>query len=157
MNLFAFDAPAFHPIYATTFLLHFFHHIIIEDRTFDSTIGLLLNASPLSRHTAIVRFWTVNSVVKSCTLKWAHSRTQPWGNPVPYQCPSCRCIQAWDQRGQGPSSEVGRDVTMQCSYEGEHGRCTARLTFTKPQLPYKTLKLPEGVWIALGHTKSDLL
>ena len=26
-NLFAFNAPAFHPIYATTFLLNFFQHI----------------------------------------------------------------------------------------------------------------------------------
>lgn len=156
-NLFAFDAPAFHPIYATTFLLNFFHYMIIEDRTFGSAIGLLLNTSPLSRHTGIVRFWTVDAVVKSCTLKWAHSRTQPWGEPVPYQCRSCHCIQAWDQKGQGASSELGRDVTMRCSYKGENGQCPECLLFTKSSIPYKTLKLPEGVWIAFGLPKSDFL
>ncbi|KAH9016703.1 hypothetical protein EDB85DRAFT_1898010 [Lactarius pseudohatsudake] len=156
-NLIGFDTPAFHPIYAATFLLNFFHYIVIEDRTFGSAIGLLLNTSPLSRHTGIVRFWAVGSVVKSCTLKWAHSRTQPWGKPVPYQCPSCRCIQAWDQKGQGGSSELRGDVKMRCSYKGENGRCPQCLTFETPSTPYKALKLPEGVWVAFGLPKSDFL
>ncbi|KAH8976386.1 hypothetical protein EDB86DRAFT_2841066 [Lactarius hatsudake] len=156
-NVIAFDTPAFHPIYATTFLLNFFHYIVIEDRSFGSAIGLLLNTSPLSRHTGIVRFWAVGSVVKSCTLKWAHSRTQPWGKPVPYQCTSCRCIQAWDQKGQGASSELRGDVKMWCSYKGENGRCSQCLTFDMPLTPYKALKLPEGVWVAFGLPKSDFL
>lgn len=154
--MFAFNTPAFHPIFATTFLLNFFHHIIIEGRAFNSAIGLLLNTSLLSRHTGIVRFWTVDTVVKSCTLKWAHCRTQPCGTPVLYQCPSCRCIQAWIQKGKGPSSEVGRDVTMRCSYKGVNGQCPGRLTFHQPS-PYKTLKPSEGTWIAVGISKSDFL
>ncbi|KAH9014023.1 hypothetical protein EDB85DRAFT_2215399 [Lactarius pseudohatsudake] len=61
-NLFAFDAPAFHPIYAATFLLNFFQHIVIEGRSFDSAVGLLLNTSALSRHTGIKRFWSRGEV-----------------------------------------------------------------------------------------------
>lgn len=156
-NLFAFGAPAFHPIYATTFLLNFFHYVIIDDRSLGSAMGLLLNTLPLARHTSIVRLWTVDAVVKSCTLKWAHSRTQPWGEPVPYQCESCHCIQAWDQRGQGASSEIGRDVTMRCSSKREYGRCDKYLKFKKPSDPYKTVKLPEGVWVAFDVLKSDFL
>ena len=155
--MFAFEALAFHPIYATTFLLNFFHYVIVDGRSFESAIGFLLNTSPLARHTSILRFWTVGAVVKNCTLKWAHSRTQPWGEPVPYQCESCRCIQAWDQKGKGPSSEIGRDVIMRCSFSGENGRCEKYLEFNKPSDPYKTIKLPEGVWVAFDIPKSDFL
>jgi hypothetical protein len=153
-NLFSFNAPAFHPIYAATFLLSFFQHMIIEGRTFDSSVGLLLNNSALSHHTGIVHFWTRDSVVKTCTLVWSHSCTWPWGTLVPYQCPSCRCIQAWDQKGQG---ELGRDVTMRCSYKGENGQCPERFTAEKPSIAYKTFKLLEGVWVALGLETSDFL
>ena len=157
-NLFAFDAPSFHPIYAATFLINFFQYIIIEGRTFDSAIGQLLNTSGLSHHSGIMCFWTHNSKVKECLLKWAHSHTQPWGQPVPYQCPSCRCIQAWDQKGQGTSSELGRDVTMWCSYKDEQGQCSECLTFVRPgSTPFKPIKLSEGVWMAIGLKKSDLL
>jgi hypothetical protein len=147
--LFAFDAPAFHPIYAATFLLSFFQHIVIEGRTLDSAIGLLLNTSPLSRHTGIVHFWTRDSVVSNCTLRWAHSRTQPWGKPVPYQCPSCRCVQAWDQKGRGASSEL-------CSYKGK-GPCRESHTVLRPSDPFKSIKLSGGVWVAFGLEKSDFL
>ena len=153
-NLFAFNAPSFHPIYATTFLLNFFQLIIIEGRTFDSVIGLLLNTSALARHSGIVRFWTRDSVVRDCTLKWSHSRTQPWGSPVPYQCPSCRCIQSWAQKGHGASTELGRDVTMFCS--NKEG-CREFLKFDRPSQPFKPVKLSEGVWVALGLGKSDFL
>lgn len=158
-NLFAFDAPSFHPIYAATFLLDFFQHIIIEGRNFDSAIGLLVNNSSLSRHTGIERFWArdKDKVVKHCTLKWAHSRARPWGMPVPYQCSSCHCIQAWDQKGHGASSELARDVSMRCSYKGKQGRCRNRLTFVMPSQPLKPIKLSEGVWVAVGLEKSDFL
>jgi hypothetical protein len=160
--LFAFDAPAFHPIYATTFLLSFFQYVIIEGRTLDSAIGLLLNTSALSRHTGVVRFWTRDSVVRNCTLRWAHSRTQPCGTPVPYQCPSCGCIQAWDQKGHGPSSELGQEVTMRCSYKGKHwqgkqGPCRESHTVLRPSDPFKPIKLTEGVWVAFGLKNSDFL
>ena len=154
-NLFAFDAPAFHPILAATFLLNFFQHIIIYGRTFDSSTALLLNASPLSCHTGIMRFWTRNSVVNNCTLRWTHFRTRPWGESVPYQCPSCRCIQAWDQKGRG--AELGRDVTMTCSYKDRDEQCPGRLTFPKPSDSYKALKQSEGLWVAFGLKKSDFL
>ena len=120
-NLFAFNALSFHPIYATTFLLNFFQHIIIEGQAFDSTAGQLLNTSSLVHHTGIVRFWTHDSVVRECTLRWAHSHAQPGGKSVQYQCPRCHCIQAWDQKGHGASSELGRDVSMCCSYRGKQG------------------------------------
>jgi hypothetical protein len=142
--LFAFDAPAFHPIYAATFLLSFFQHIVIDGRTIDSTIGLLLNTSPLSRHSGIVRFWTRDLVVSNCTLSWAHSRTQPLGKPVPYQCLSCHCIQAWDQKGRGPSSELARDVIMLSSYKGKEP-CRESHTVLRPSGPFKSIKLSEGV------------
>jgi hypothetical protein len=112
--LFAFDAPSFHPIYATTFLLNFFQHIIIEGRAFESSAGQLLNTSSLARHTGIVRFWTRGSMVMDCTLRWSHSHARPWGKSVPFQCPYCYCIQAWDQSGRGASSELGRDITTVC-------------------------------------------
>ncbi|KAH9018757.1 hypothetical protein EDB85DRAFT_1897002 [Lactarius pseudohatsudake] len=78
-NLFAFDAPAFHPIHPATFLLNSFQHIFIEGRSFDS-----------SREAA----------VKDCRLRWAQWRTRPWGNAVPHQCKAYGCIQAWDQKNK---------------------------------------------------------
>jgi hypothetical protein len=156
-NLFAFNAPSFHPIYATTFLLDFFQYTIIEGRTFDSIAGQLLNTSSLSRHTGIQRFWTRDLVTRHCELKWAHSRTRPWGEPVPFQCPDCRCIQAWDQKGNGASSELSRDVTIRCSYRGTKGQCTNCLTFVKSTEPFKPVKLSEGIWMAVGLEKSDFL
>lgn len=160
-NLFAFDAPSFHPIYAATFLLNFFQHIIIEGRSFDSAVGQLLNTSALSRHTGIVRFWRDGLDVRKCVLRWAHSRTQPWGRPVPYQCPSCNCVQAWDQQKIQAASSQLRDVSMRCSYKGEQGQreeaCQKYLTFDKPPGPFKAVKLSEGVWVAFGVEKSDFL
>jgi hypothetical protein len=137
--------------------MDYFLHIIIEGRTFDSVAGLLLSTSPLARHTGIVRFWTQNAVVRNCTIKWAHSRTRPWGNPVPYQCPRCHCIQAWEQKGQGASSELHGDVTMRCSYKGEGGKCGECLTFRKAPEQFKALKQPEGTWVAFGLGKADFL
>jgi len=157
-SLFAFNAHAFHPIYAATFVLDFFHYVIVDGRTFDSVAGLLFSSSPLSRHMGVLRFWTHGSVVKRCTFKWAHSRTQLLGELVLYQCPTCYCIQAWDQRSLGPSSELRQDVTIRCGYVGEQGRCTQELHFTlPPNLPFKTLKQPEGVWVAFGVEKTDFL
>jgi hypothetical protein len=156
-NLFAFDALSFHPIYATTFLLNFFQHIIIEGRAFESSAGQLLNTSSLARHTGIVRFWTRGLTVMDCTLRWSHSRARPWGKSVPFQCPYCYCIQAWDQSGRGASSELGRDVTMRCLYKGKEGQCLQCLTFLKPSQPVKPIKLSEGVWVAFGLGKSDFL
>jgi hypothetical protein len=148
-NLFAFNAPSFHPIYATTFLLNFFQHIIIEGRSFDSAVGQLLNTSALSRHSGIERYWRdKQGDVRECTLKWAHLRTQPWGNPVPYQCPSCGCIQAWDQKIKGASSQL-RDVSMCCSYKGGQKACQESLIFQNTE-PFKAVKLSEGVWVAFG-------
>jgi hypothetical protein len=154
-NLVAFDAPAFHPIFATTFIQNFFFYIIIEGRRFNDTIGLLLSGLPLSRHTGIVRFWTHSSAVKKCTLKWAHRRTQPWGEQVPYQCSNCGRIQAWDQKSKAPATELHGGVTMRCS----HGQCTQSLTFDPPSPDdlFKALKQPEGVWVAFGVGKSDFL
>ena len=155
-NLFAFDATSFHPVFATTFVINFFQYIIIDGRHFQHVVGLILSSSILSRHTGIVRFWTHDADVKHCTLRWSHSRTQPWGEPLPYQCPTCCCIQAWDQKGNGPSSELRGPVTMSCSYKGEDGPCAKQLYF-KASYPYKALKSPEGTWVAFGINKSDLL
>lgn len=157
-NLFAFNAHGFHPVYATTFILDFFHYVIIDGRTFDSVAGLILNSSALARHSAIVRFWTYDSVVRNCTIKWAHARTQPWGEPVPYQCPTCHCIQSWDQKANGASSELdGGGVTMRCRGNQASGRCSHQLKFSKPGVPFKKIKEPEGVWVALGIGKGDFL
>jgi hypothetical protein len=155
-NLFAFDAPSFHPVFATTFVLDFFQYIIIDGRSFKTVVGLLFSSSTLSRHTGIVRFWTRDADVNHCTFRWSHSCTQPWGTPVPYQCPTCYCIQAWDQKGNGPSSELRGSVTISCTYKGEDGQCTKQLIFEQSH-PYKTLKSPEGIWVAFGIDKSDLL
>lgn len=135
-------------------MLDFFHLVIIDGRTIHSAIGLLLSSSALSRHTGIVRFWTDGSVVKNCTIRWAHPRIQPWGKPVPYQCPSCHCIQAWDQKGLG--SEMRGDVEMHCRHKGEHGQCARHLVFEK-SLPFKVLKGVEGAWVVFGIGKSDSL
>jgi len=157
-SLFAFNACAFHPIYAATFVLDFFHYVIVDGRTFNSVAGLLFSSSPLSRHTGVLHFWTHGSVVKRCTFKWAHSCIQPLGESVLYQCPTCYCIQAWDQRSLGPSSKLRQDVTMRCKYVGEQGQCTQELHFTSPpNLLFKTLKQPEGVWVAFGVGKTDFL
>lgn len=155
-NLFAFDARFFHPVFATTFILDFFQHVIIEGRPFKDVVGLLFSSSTLSRHTGIVRFWTSGVDVRHCTFRWSHCRIQPWGKPVPYQCPTCYCVQAWNQKGNGPSSELRGCVTMSCTYKGEHGRCTKQLFFEQSG-PYKTLKSPEGIWVAFGIDKSDSL
>ncbi|KAH8976756.1 hypothetical protein EDB86DRAFT_2839264 [Lactarius hatsudake] len=153
-NLFAFDAPAFHPIYAATFLLNFFQHIVIEGRSFDSAVGLLLNTSALSRHTGIKRFWSRGSVVNTCWLRWTHLRTQPWGNAVPHQCQGCGCIQSWNQKVKGPSTELPRDdVSMRCSYRGSKEPCQECLIFEKPETPFKAIKLTEGVCMAVATYK----
>ncbi|KAF8266767.1 hypothetical protein EI94DRAFT_1701500 [Lactarius quietus] len=109
-----FTTLTFHPIYATTFLIHFFQHIIIEDRNFDKTIGLLLSALPLSRHTGIVHFWTVDSAVKS-----SMGRSGAISVPILSLRPSLG--------SKGPGGFI------------------------------RALKVPEGVWIAFGLTKSDPL
>ena len=156
-NLFTFNAPSFHPIYAETFLLNF-QHIIIKVQTFDSAIGLLLNTLALSHHTGIMCLWTCDSVVRDCTLKWSHSCTQPWGNPVPYQCPSCWCIQSWAQRGNRAWSELGRDVTMCCLYQGKQGQqdgCCEYLKFDRPSEPFKCIKLLEEISVAIGLKNSN--
>ena len=160
-NLFAFDAQSFHPIYATTFLLNFFQHVVIEGRTFDSAAGAILNTSALSCHSGIIRFWKDDSGVRKCKLKWTHLRTQPWGKPVLYQCPTCWCIQAWDQQKINGVSSQPRDVSMRCRFSGEQGpsqgRCPECLTFSKPSEPFKPVKLSEGVWLAFGIENSDFL
>lgn len=159
-NLFAFNATSFHPIYAATFLLNFFQHIVIEGRSFDSAVGQILNTSALSRHTGIIRFWRDGPVIKKCELRWSHLRTQPWGQSVPYQCPSCRCVQAWDQQKiQGASSQL-RDVSMRCSYKGkpgQEGACEKCLAFKQPPESFKAVKASEGTWVAFGLGKSEHL
>ncbi|KAH9048596.1 hypothetical protein EDB83DRAFT_2522864 [Lactarius deliciosus] len=70
-NLFAFDAPAFHPIYAATFLLNFFQHIVIEGRSFDSAVGLLLNTSQLERNASQTK------VATSEKFRIARKRARP--------------------------------------------------------------------------------
>ena len=158
-NLFAFTAPSFHPIFATTFLLNLFQYIVIEGRSFDSAVGLLLNTSTLSRHSGIKRFWTRDSAVNDCELTWTHSRTQPLGELVPYQRPRCHCIQAWDQgKNNTDSSHASqlRDVKMTCSYKDARGKCAECIAFLNRR-PFKTVKVPERAWVAFDIKKKDFL
>ena len=64
-NLFAFDAPSFHPIYATTCLLGFFQHTIIEGRS----LTVPLCSSSIHQHFHVM----LASCVSGHVTQWLRS------------------------------------------------------------------------------------
>ncbi|KAG2137130.1 uncharacterized protein EDB93DRAFT_1253740 [Suillus bovinus] len=88
-----FSAKHFQPLVATHFLLSLAEQVIIEDLDIRTAFPGLLSPSPVA-------------LDNTRTYARAHMQTQPWGIPVPSQCPLCGSTNSWSER-----------VTVKVSYE----------------------------------------
>jgi len=76
------------------------------DTTFVATF--LQPSYVLGRHSSVVHIR--KGVDQSVKYVWAHKDLQPWGTPLPAQCPHCKSFRPWGPRKPGQK----KSATFRC-------------------------------------------
>jgi len=108
---------------------------------------VLKESTTLGMHTGIVHFFLGNSgdgksVFQVTKYVWMHQDCQPWGQPLPIQCPECGAHQKWlsvQHRDGSYSFECGY---RRCGYDGDNHK--------KPTHSWR-VKRPEGAVMMKCH------
>ncbi|KAG2360218.1 hypothetical protein BDR07DRAFT_1378129 [Suillus spraguei] len=98
-----FTAKHFQPLVATNFLLALAEQVVIEQLNICMVFPSLLSlSSHLGQHTDVILMTrdAIDSMPKLLVTKFARAypQTQPWGIPVPSQCPLCGSTNSWSQK-----------------------------------------------------------
>ena len=82
-------------------LIRITRSVVIYSFQFTKALEQVLTESPLlGMHTGIVHLaWSQSDneadLLKGCKYVWTHRDHQPWGQPLPIQCPQCGTVQKW--------------------------------------------------------------
>lgn len=69
-----------------------------------------------------------------------HETNRPLGNPLPYQCPGCKCVRTWDRIMNG-SKSFGLDGSkFTCR------KCGHTITYTPQRHQSQVILLSQGFW-----------
>lgn len=82
----------------------------------DDIEGMLDQCYSVGRHTNIIWIRPNQAPVR---FAWTESVVRPWGQTLPYQCPACFSVFAWDNGKTKP--ETG-DITFRCKGFNAKGR-----------------------------------
>ncbi|KAG1778005.1 hypothetical protein EV702DRAFT_1196804 [Suillus placidus] len=159
-----FSATRFQPLVATNFLLALAEQVVAEQLDISKAFpGLLALSSRLGQHTKVILMIKENAhgVHNLLVTQFAHAhmQTQPWGIPVPGQCPLCGSTNSWSARVavRAPYESCEPDVPDQgpvsrylyaCAYP-ECGKAQG-----KPSYKFHIDK-PPGFLVNAAKTKSS--
>ena len=91
-NTLAFDSEHLSPINTFELLSKVTKAVVIHGFSFIEGLEFgLKECLMLGRHTSVLHF----AEDQVCRYVWAHQKTQPWGHPLPLQCPQCGILKPW--------------------------------------------------------------
>jgi hypothetical protein len=146
-HLFAFTAYGLIPSLLSTFLIDMAHRVIVEGFDISRWMTNLLDSSPIAaRHTSIIHLRETEGVIHGLEYVWAHRQMQPWGSPLPPQCPRCFSFRPWAERKKTTDSRVvfsckGKSKGMVCGYLDKADR-PSNLRDAPPRSDWITLNWP---------------
>jgi hypothetical protein len=112
------------PLEATRFLVDFVHrfHILGFPST-DVMLHLLSENQKLGAHSSIVVIDLKGAITE---YRWSHCSRRPFGIPLPFQCPDCKCFNSYKKVYTIPDTAVWR-----CTSKSAAGIvCGAQQVFT---------------------------
>lgn len=106
------------------------HRTVVEGLQIEKFIDHLLKTAPIiGRHTSLVHISNFNQGVSGVSYVWAPRTLAPWGNPLPVQCPDCRCVRSWGK----PTVGANNALLFVCGgINGNGFICKNEIFFKKP-------------------------
>ncbi|KAG1853996.1 hypothetical protein F4604DRAFT_1686187 [Suillus subluteus] len=145
-HAFAFGAELFHACLTTSFIVAYVDRVLVEGLEVQDVIQDLLIVSPrLAMHACIVhvhvmntfrrRFPTIAEYTQGLaripgaevstivsTYTFFHDNNRPFGQTLPYQCSTCKCIRTWER-----TTSTLDEIQFACR------KCKHEITYTKHQ------------------------
>ncbi|RPD59555.1 hypothetical protein L227DRAFT_611791 [Lentinus tigrinus ALCF2SS1-6] len=120
-RVFAFGASAVLACFTGSFFMSFASSVLIAGMVVDDAhLARLLDASTLlARHTSVLLFAREKSGDHRLCVReytWSHKKIQPWGQVLPMQCPSCRCVYTFVVKSGHDGHQHAYCSAKGCSY-----------------------------------------
>lgn len=117
-----------------SFFLDFTHNVVVETVQLDEHFlpGLLHHAQTMAKHSSVVHIRkgdTPDGLPKSLKYVWGQKQMQPWGKPLPAQCPHCRAFRSWGPR---KNIEEGGGKVAKFYCRGQLNRVACKYVFVAP-------------------------
>ncbi|KAG2064434.1 hypothetical protein BDR04DRAFT_1122587 [Suillus decipiens] len=150
-HVFAFDAERLHASLISAFVLAYAERVLVEGFEVQDTVpNLLAVSTQLAMHASVIHIHltsafrrrpiTIVEYTKPVTRVDELSMTvttytffdenrRPWGNALPYQCPTCKCVRLWKRI----TPSIGRgSIVTESKFSCQNPKCGYSITFAKP-------------------------
>ena len=118
------------PALLSSLIIDMAHRVVVEGLQIQKFMDNLVKSAPIiGRHTSIVHISDSDKGKVGVCYVWAPRALQPWGNPLPPQCPVCLCFRSWGKY------TVGTNNCLSFACGGVNGNefiCRHTITFQKP-------------------------
>lgn len=107
------------------------HRVVVEGFKVEKFMDNLIKSAPIiGRHTSVVHITNTDKGTAGVCYVWAPRALQPWGNPLPVQCPVCLCFRSFKK----PTMGANNTISFTC--DGINGNgipCRDVIYFHKPK------------------------
>jgi hypothetical protein len=137
----AFTGIDFGPCHASSFLLGYGQHVLLEKMKPETCFERLLPvAYPLTRQTDLIYVRTdkEKDIIGSRYL-WVHEEVKPWGQDLPVQCSRCGRVRNWlFSKSKG-----------NCIFSCKDPKCEEKLVFSPPEkMAWVGIGISGGRWLS---------
>jgi hypothetical protein len=150
--MFAFDAERFQASLISAFALAYAERVLVEGFEVQDTMPNILAVSPqLAMHASVIHIHLTSAfrrrpitiveytkpvtrvddkvLLTITTYTFFDENRRPWGNGLPYQCPSCKCVRPWKRI----TPSIGRgSIVTESKFLCQSLKCGYGIAFTKP-------------------------
>lgn len=117
-----FDQPNLQPSILNRFVMDLLLNWFIRSR---KPIAMFRDHSSVGVHTSIYIFERTGAIIK---YTWSHVGAKPFGEIIPFQCPKCMCVGAWN----GPKLKVEDGELAAVSISCRHPTCSYTIDLNVP-------------------------
>jgi hypothetical protein len=143
--MFAFTAPSLISSLLGSFLLDLAQKAIIE--TIDINEHFLSgfvgqHSAVMARHSSLVYIQKAekeNAPPTSFKYVWSQKDMQPWGKPIPAQCPQCKGFRPWGNRKLEYQPDDSQQAKFYCRGQFKGSACNYAFVAPKPKNVIRTL------------------
>jgi hypothetical protein len=128
--LFGFSAECLIPTLLCSFFLDLAQKLVVESLSIDDQFmsTFLQPSYVLARHSSVIHIKRDDKgAIRSSKYVWAHRDMQPWGQPLPAQCPQCKSFRSWGKRKNTQST-----AEFRCEAKRKQGDCNYLFVVEQP-------------------------
>jgi len=121
--LFGFTAECLIPALLCSFFLDLAQKLVVESVVIDDQFvsSFLQPSYILARHSSVVHIRrNPQGATISSKYVWGHREMQPWGQPLPAQCPECKSFRSWSKRKTRSDKSTAE---FRCEAKRTQGHC----------------------------------